>query len=148
MTLEYHSKSVLYDGGGDDGAAANGKALQEGVVTSAVPLTADVIAVGDNNILELFVANLTAAETVTLNVNEYSAATPSPQTLIRPIPVATGADSACTVEALAFERSTAEYYAKTPIRIAVTPGTYIMISVQDAGITGPVFCRYQLKGAM
>ena len=137
------STSVLYDGGD------TGNALRDTIATSTEPASAAVISAGTNNILEIFLTNTTTAETVTLNVGEYSAATPTIATLIRNIPVAMGSDQARTVDRACVGLTTGtEHYCKSPVRIAITPGSYIQLSIQEALAAGTCYCRYQLKGAM
>ncbi len=134
--------SVLYDGGGTSNA------LRDTIGTSALPSGAAVISVGTNSILEVFLTDATAAETITLNVAEYSAASPTIATLIRNVPVSMGADQARTVDRACVGLTTGtEHYCKTPVRVSVTPGSYIELSVQE-NITGSAYCRYMLKGAL
>ena len=139
--------SIVYNG---DGVAGNNlqKNQTAGALLATAGHVAEVISVGAHNILELFLTNAVADETVTLSVREYSAATPTLATLIRAMAVATGADQAQTVDrsCVGLVAGTA-HYAKTPIRIAVTPHTYITLAIIE-NITGPAFCRYQLKSVM
>lgn len=134
--------SVLYNGGG----TAN--ALQEPTTTSAIPTNSAVIAVGTNNVLELCLFDATAAETVTVSLAEYSAASPTIATLIRQVSVPTGSDLARTVDRACVGLTTGtEIYAKAPVRITVTPGSYVVLSVLE-NITGAAYVRYQLLGSV
>jgi len=141
------STSVLYTGNG-----TTGNELQDNQAACALLETADhvaaVISVGANNILEAFVTNATAAETITVSVREYSAATPTLATMIRAIPVSLGSDQAQTVDRSCVGLGAGTvHYAKTPVRIAVTPNSYITLAIIE-NITGLAYCRYQLKGAL
>lgn len=134
--------SVLYNGGGTANALGVNK-------TTSTPVSgAATIDVGSNNFLEVFVVNTTAAETITLSIAEYSAATPSKATLIREISVPLGSDLARTVDSACVALVTGtEMYAKTPVRIKVTPGSYVNLCVIE-NITGPAYARYQLGGSV
>ena len=131
--------STLYNGGG----AAN--ILQESIATSALPGSADVIEVGEHNTLDVMVVAGTAAQTITLTVAEFSTSTPTIATLIRQICVATGSDQTRTVDSACVGVATGtEYYAKQPVSVDVTPGSYVQISVVE-NITGSARARYVLR---
>jgi len=139
--------STLYTGNG-----TTGKELQDNQAATALLETADhvaeVISVGSKNVLDLQIINATATETITLSVREYSAATPTLATLIRVHAVATGADQAQTVDrsCVGLVTGTA-YYAKTPVRVTVTPGAYVVLAIIE-NITGLAYARYQLLGSV
>jgi len=136
------ASSVLYDGGG------TGNALQESIATSALPAGAAVIATGANNLLEIFLTTVTATQTVTLNVVEYSAAIPTIATEVGNTAVAMGSDLVRTVDRACVGLTTnVEHFCKAVAKVAVTPGRYVQISIQE-NITGLAYCRYSLKGAV
>ena len=139
--------SVLYNGNG-----TTGDELQDTQAACALLATADhvaeVISVGENNVLELWVTDATAAEVITLSVREYSAVTPTLATLIQAVAVATGADQVQTVDRSCVGLATGTvHYAKQPVRVAVTPGSYITMAIIE-NITGAAYCRYQLSGKL
>ena len=144
------STSTLYVGNG-----TTGNELQDNQAACALLATADhvaaVISVGANNILEVFVQNAsndTTDAALTLSVREYSAATPTLATMIRAIAVSTGAMQTQTVDRSNVGLTTGTvHYPKTPIRLAVTPNTYITLAIIE-NITGLAYCRYQLKSAL
>jgi len=129
-----------YDGNTDD---ANSTALLTGVTTSADPNTT-VITTRAANTLELFVGLTTDANTATLNVVEYSAATPTLATEVRCTEVGTGSDQPRTVDSSAFGQTTgSEYYIKDPLRVPITPGSFIKLTLSDSP-TASVFIKYRL----
>lgn len=130
------------------GNGTTGTELQDNQAACALLATedhvAEVISVGKNNFLDVWVNNATAAETITLSVREYSAATPTLATMAPAMAVPTGADQAQTVDrsCVGLVAGTA-HYAKTPVRIAVTPGSYIVLAIIE-NITGPAYAKYRL----
>jgi len=132
--------STLYDGGG----TAN--ALQDTIATSTLPTGAAVIDCDGSNAIDIEMFNATAAEAFTLMVSEYSASTPTIATLIRQTPVPfTAADQDRTVDRACVSLTTGtEIYAKPPVRVAVTPGAYVQLSIVE-NITGANYARYQLR---
>lgn len=132
--------STLYNGGG----TAN--AMQDTIATSALPTGAAVIDCDGSNALDIEMFNATATEAFTLMVSEYSAATPTIATLIRQTPVSfAAADQDRTVDRACVSLTTGtEIYAKSPVRVAVTPGAYVQLSIVE-NITGANYARYQLR---
>jgi len=132
--------SILYNGGGGSNALQT-KTTSATLVASG----AAVLPVRDKNLLDLWLMNSTAAQSCTLLIGEFSAATPTVATCVglTEIPFGT-ADQTCTVDRAVFGLATGvEYAPKTPIRLNVTPGSYLMIVV-SASLGGVWYCRYQL----
>lgn len=135
--------STLYDGGD----TAN--ALRDTIATSALPAGAAVIDCDGVNAIDISLFGATATEAATLIVAEYSAATPTIATLTRqtPIPYPT-ADQDRTVDRACVGLATGvEIYAKSPVRVAVRPGSYVQLSIVQ-NLTGPHYARYQLHGSV
>lgn len=133
--------SVLYNGGGAS------KALQtKATAALLVASGAEVIDCAGKNTLEVQLINSTAAQSCTLLVAEFSAATPTVATQIRALEIAvpTGEQTA-TMDRAAFGLATGtEYAPKTPIPIRVTPGCYVMLAVA-VSLGGVWYARYTLQ---
>jgi len=139
-------ESVIYDG---EGVTATDLQVNQAAcaLLNTASHEAEIISVGENNVLDLWITNAAKSETVTLSLREHSAAAPALANLIRAIAVATGADQAQTVDRSCVGLDTGTvHYCKTPVRVAVTPGSFIVLAaIED--ITGPAYCRYQLRTA-
>ena len=138
--IEGNRASKLYDGGGTDNA------LRDTIATSALPSGADTINCNGKSVLDIQLFGVTATEECTLMVSEYSAATPTIATLIRQVPVSfPSADQGRTVDQACVGLTTGtEIYAKTPIPVKVTPGSYVQLSIVE-NKTGPHYVRYQVR---
>jgi len=132
--------STLYDGGG-----AN-KALQ--TLTTMATLVAggeDVITVGDANLIEVFLVNSTASSSGSLLVVESNFEIPTVASCIRAVEATISAtDQVCTVDRAIIGLTTGtEYAPKIPVRITVTPNSYIMLAMSSSS-GGIWYARYTL----
>ncbi len=136
--------SVLYDGGG----TANALQL-EADSAAVVGGGAAVIDTDGANVLDIQLVHAASTESATLLVTEYSAATPTVATQIRQTEVRIStSDLAAEVDLLMVELSTNTGYAKAPIQVAVTPGSYVMISLAAESAAGAKYARYELMGGL
>lgn len=136
--------SVLYDGGG----TANALQL-EANSAAVVAGGAAVIPVGQHNVIDVQLVNAAAAESATLLVTEYSAAAPTVATQVRQIELSISAtDLVAEVDLQMVGLTTATGYAKAPIRVAVSPGHYVMISLAAQSAAGAKYARYELLGSV
>jgi len=136
--------SSLYDGGGTS------KALQAKTTGALLVASgAEVIDVGYNNVIDVWLCNSTASQSCTLRVAEFSAETPTVATQIRDIEVSvTTTDQTATVDRAAFGLTTGTEYAPKAIQsVSVTPGSYVMIAL-SASSGGTWYARYQLRGSV
>lgn len=131
--------STVYNGGGTSNA------LRESIATSALPTSAVTIAVGSAKTMKISVYNDTAAQTETLTIVEYSAATPTIATSTHPTSAALGSDIGRTFDrtCLGFGTIT-EFYVKQPVIVDVTPGSYVQLSIIE-NITGSAYAIYTLR---
>ena len=131
---------TVYDGGG----TAN--ALRDNIGTSALPAGAAVIAVGENDELEVTVFNATAGEALTLLVREYSAAVPTLATLETTHPRGFGAADAdladCTV--VGITPTGTDYAVKGTVKVDVRRNRFVQLCVKE-DVTGPVYATYALR---
>ena len=139
--------SVIYDGGG------TGNDLVEyatGALLIAALAGMDVIDCDGKNAIDIQLGNSVAAQSCTLLVSEYSAAAPTVATQIRATEIEVGvADCASTVDRVIFGLATGtEIPVKVPIRLAVTPGSFVLISLADDLAGGLWYARYQLHGSV
>ena len=134
--------SVLYDGGGADNA------LQVEADSAAVIADgAAVIDLGAKNTIDIQPVHAAPGESSTLLLTEYSSAIPTVANQIRQVPVVIAAtDQEAEVDLQMVGLATAVGYAKSPVRVSVTPGAYLMISLAAESAAGAKYCRYQLHG--
>jgi hypothetical protein len=143
--------SNLYDGAGSDGV--NNDDLVE-YATAALLIAGlsgmTVIDCDGKNALDIYLGNSVAAQSGTILVSEYSAATPTVATQIRSTEISIPTtDNASTVDRNMFGLVTGtEYPTKAPIRVAVTPGAYVLISLAADLAGGVWYARYQLHGSV
>lgn len=143
--------SVLYDGAGSDGV--NNDDLVE-YATAALLIAGlsgmTVIDADGKNALDIYLANSVAAQNGTILVSEYSAGTPTVATQIRSTEISVPViDNASTVDRNMFGLATGtEYPAKAPIRVSVTPGSFILLSLAADLAGGIWYARYQLHGSV
>lgn len=134
--------STLYDGGGAGNALqtlATGATIVAGG-EAVIPIAEGAIA------LDIWLMNSTVSSTCRLQVSEFSAATPTVATMIRKCEYAIGAtDETGTADRAAWGLATGvEYAPKAPMRVKVSPGSYVMLSVASSS-GGTWYCRYQLR---
>jgi len=120
---------AVYDGGGASSA------LQvDATAADLVAGGAEVLHRAGSDVLDVWLMNTTAGQGGTLVVAEFSAATPTVATMIRSTEVTIpAAEQTGTVDQAAFGLTTGtEKNAKDPLRVAVTPGSYILIALAAA----------------
>ncbi len=134
--------SVLYDGGG----TANALQL-EADSAAVVAGGAAVIDTDGSNAIDIQLVHAASDESSTLLVTEYSAGTPTVATQIRQTEVTISAtDLLAEVDLQMVGLTTATGYARDPIQVAVTAGSYVMISLAAESAAGAKYARYELLG--
>ena len=136
----------IYDGGGVTNALQTGADSAAWIALAAAP---EVIPTGDNENIVLWPMNSTAAQTCTLALWMHTAAVGTLATIDRMVGVTWGAatDQTITTDRVSWGLATAvEYKAKGLACIAVTPNTYISVTV-GASLGGTWYLRYSLGNA-
>lgn len=135
----------IYDGGGVTNALQAGATSAAWIALVAAP---EVIPTGDHENIVLWPMNSTAARTCTLALWHHTALVGTLATINRMTGVAWGAgDQVITTDRVTWGLVTGtEYPAKGLACIAVTPNTYISITV-GASLGGTWYLRYSLGHA-
>jgi len=136
--------STLYDGGGTSNA------LQVDADTDAIIASgAAVIDAGGANAIDVWLSNPTATQNATFYVAEFSAATPTAITCIRITEVAIpDTDRTVKIDRANWGLTVAtDHYVKMPVRVAITPGSYLMMGA-IASEGGTWYARYSLRASM
>ena len=133
--------STLYDGGGADNAMQ-----LEADSAAVVAGGAAVIDANLSTAIDVQMVNAAAGESCTLLVTEYSNGTPTVINQIRQVEVSIPTtDLAAEVDLQMVGLATAVGYAKAPVRVSVTPGAYVMLSLAAESAAGAKYLRYQLR---
>ncbi len=138
--------SFMYDGGPADSLVEYATdALLIAASTGMTKIDCD-----GRNAIDIYLGNTVAAQSGTILVSEYSAATPTVATRIRGTEISIPTtDNASTVDRVIFGLVTGtEIPTKAPIRVAVTPGSLVLISLADDLAGGAWYARYQLHGSV
>ncbi len=136
--------STLYDGGG----TAN--ALEVDVDTDTIIASgAAVIDAGGANAIDVWLSNPTATQNATFYIAEFSASTPTATTCIRVTEVTVpDADRTLVIDRANWGLTAAtDHYVKLPVRVAITPGSYLMMGMA-ASEGGTWYARYTLLASM
>ena len=135
----------IYDGGGVTNALQAGATSAAWIALAAAP---EVIPTGDNENIVLWPMNSTAAQTCTLALWHHTAVVGTLLTLDKMTGVAWGApEQIITTDRVSWGLATGtEYPAKNIACVAVTPHTYISITV-GASLGGTWYLRYALGHA-
>ena len=135
----------IYDGGGVTNALQAGATSAAWIALGTAP---EVIPTGDHENIVLWPMNSTAGQTVTLALWHHTAVVGTLATINRMVGVAWGAgDQIITTDRVTWGLVTAtEYPAKGLACVAVTPDTYISITV-GASAGGTWYLRYALGHA-
>ena len=136
--------STLYDGGG----TANALEVDtdtDGIVASG----AAVIDAGGANAIDVWLSNTTVTQNATFYIAEFSASTPTAVTCIRITEVAIpDADRTLLADRANWGLTAAtDHYVKLPVRIAITPGSYLMMGMA-ASEGGTWYARYTMLASM
>jgi hypothetical protein len=133
--------SVLYNGG----ANADKRLAMNTTTSGALISNAEVISVGNNDLLDVFIQNVTGAETLTLDVIEYSAEVPALANVVRQQEISTGSDLTRLVDRANVGLTTGtNHYAKAPCRVNVLPGSFVVLCIKE-NATGPIYAHYSLQ---
>jgi len=135
----------IYDGGGVTNALQAGATSAAWIALGTAP---EVIPTGDYENIVLWPMNSTAAQTCTLALWEHTGIVGTLATINRMTGVTWGADDqTITTDRVAWGLATGtEYPAKGLACIAVTPHTYLSITV-GASLGGTWYLRYSLGHA-
>lgn len=140
--------STLYVGQVGTGSALQLLTTSATIIPSASAAT--VITFGENNALDVQMVHDATGESCTLCLTEYSAVVPTVANQIRQTEVSIPAtDLTATVDlSMVGESAAAPNYAKNPVRIAVTPGAFGVLTLSAESAAGAKFARYQLRGSV